>query len=572
MPRTRHALASLGAVVALAACSSALVPTPPPRTAPTPPPARPAGPPPAPNPNDPNRIPLQGQAPIATLGVHRIVPAPVSVTADSGAPFTVTRATTIVVPAANADAERVGHMLAALLRPSTGFPITVSAAGGAVPNGSVVLRLDGAADLGAEGYTVQVAADSVRLTASNPAGLFYAVQTLRQLLPAAVESELSGNFRPAAWSVPAGRITDRPRFAWRGAMLDVARHFFTVDEVKQLVDILALYKLNTLHLHLTDDQGWRIQIRRRPRLTQVGGSSEVGGGPGGFYTQADYADIVRYAQDRFVTVVPEIDMPAHIHSAIVAYPELGCGRQIPDTSLNAPIQGLYVGTRVGFSALCYDKKSTYDFVDDVVRELAAMTPGPFLHLGGDEVAVLNHAQYAYFVERVQEIVRRHGKRMVGWDEIGQAKLLPGTIAQMWRMDTTMAAVKQGAKLVMSPAANAYLDMKYTPATETGLRWAAFVELRNAYDWDPVTRFPHVTESDVLGVEGPLWSETVMNITAAEYLIMPRLPALAEVAWTPQSSRDWESFRQRIAGHATRWRYLGINFFPSPQVPWEPSVP
>jgi hexosaminidase len=355
-------------------------------------------------------------------------------------------------------------------------------------------------------------------------------------------------------------------------MLDVARHFFTVDEVKQLVDVMALYKLNMLHLHLTDDQGWRIQIRRWPKLTTVGGLTEVGGGPGGYYTQADYADIVRYARDRFITVVPEIDMPAHIHSALVAYPELDCGRPIPDTSRNAPTQGHYVGTRVGFSALCYDKKITYKFVDDVVRELAAMTPGPFIHLGGDEVAVLNHAQYAYFVERAQEIVARHGKRMLGWDEIGQARLRPGTIAQMWRPDTSMNALKQGAKLVMSPATNAYLDMKYTPATELGLRWAAFLDLRSAYDWDPVTRFPHVTEGDVLGVEGPLWTETVPNITAAEYLIMPRLPALAEVAWTPQASRNWESFRTRIAAHASRWRLLGINFYPSPQVPWEPLVP
>jgi hexosaminidase len=396
--------------------------------------------------------------------------------------------------------------------------------------------------------------------------LFHAVQTLRQLLPAAIESDQ--NMRATgAWSLPPGRIVDRPRFAWRGGMLDVARHFFTVDEVKQYVDLLALYKFNTMHLHLSDDQGWRIQINSWPKLTTVGGATEVGGGPGGFYTKADYAEIVRYARDRFITVVPEIDMPAHTHAATASYPELGCGRPMPDPPLNAATPTLYTGTAVGFSALCHDKAVTFRFVDDVVRELAAMTPGPYIHLGGDEVEVLTPQQYAAFVERVQGIVARHGKTMVGWDEIGRAKLRPGTIAQMWRADTSVAAVRQGARVIMSPATKAYMDMKYTPATEIGLDWAALIELQTAYDWDPVTHFNGVTERDVLGVEAPLWSETVVNITAAEYLLMPRLPAIAEVGWTANAGKDWESFRRRIAAHAPRWRFLGINYYPSPQVAW-----
>jgi hexosaminidase len=522
---------------------------------------------------DPSTVPLQTQPPLTTLGAHHVVPAPVSVAPGRGAPFALTATTEVVVPVASdapgREAARVGDLVATLLRPATGFRIPVAATDGVAPHGAVALRLGGPASLGAEGYELTVTADSVRLTAAAPAGLFHAAQTLRQLFPAGIEAEQSPIPAASAWTVPPGRIVDRPRFAYRGAMLDVARHFFTVDEVQQYIDLLALYKLNTLHLHLTDDQGWRIQIDAWPHLTSVGGRTEVAGRSGGFYTKADYAEIVRYATERFITVVPEVDMPAHTQAAIAAYPELGCGRPAPDSSLNAPLPGLYTGIHVGFSALCHDKETTYRFVEDVVRELAAMTPGPYLHLGGDEVEVLSHEQYAQFIERVQDVVARHGKTMIGWDEIGRARLRPGTVAQLWRSDTAMAAARQGAKLVMSPATKVYLDMKYTPATELGHRWAAFIDLRTAYDWDPVTHFPGVSERDVLGVEAPLWTETVKNITAAQYLVLPRIPAVAEVAWSPASARDWGSFRTRIAAHAPRWRLLGLNFYPSSQVSWQP---
>ena len=515
----------------------------------------------------PTSAPLQTPPPLATLDRHRVVPVPASVVAGRGASFALGPTTAIVVPAGDSATARVGEMLGTLLRPATGFPLRVAAAGAAASPGSIALRLGGPATLGDEGYELSISADSVRLVAARPAGLFRGVQTLRQLLPAGIEAEQSTMAAATAWTVPPGRITDRPRFAWRGGMLDVARHFFTVDEVRQYIDLLALYKLNVLHLHLSDDQGWRIQIDSWPRLTAVGGASEVGGGPGGYYTKADYAAIVRYAADRFITVVPEIDMPSHTHAAIASYPELGCSRPMPDTMFTSPVPGLYTGIRVGWSALCHDREVTYKFVDDVVREIAAMTPGPYFHVGGDEVEALSHPQYAQFIERVQTIVARHGKTMVGWDEIGRARLQPGTIAQLWRADTVMAAARQGAKLVMSPATKAYVDMKYTPATEIGLRWAAFIPLRTAYDWDPVTHFAGVSESNVVGVEAPLWTETVQNITAAQSLLLPRLPAIAEVGWTAAAGKSWESFRTRIAAHAPRWRFLGVNFDPSPQVAW-----
>jgi hexosaminidase len=489
------------------------------------------------------------------VATPRVVPAPASLLRGADETFALSASTSLVVDAGNADVSRIADMLGLVLRPSTGFPIPVSPGPGVA--GGIALRLASErAQLGAEGYELVVTRDSVRVVAATPAGLFHGTQTLRQLLPPAVESQygLTGT-----WEIPAVTILDQPRFAWRGAMLDVARHFLTVREVKQFIDVLALYKLNVLHLHLSDDQGWRIEIKSRPELARVGGGMQVGGGPGGFYTQDDYAEIVRYAQERYVTIVPEIDMPAHINAALVSHPELSCGTRPPVS---------YIGTEVGFSALCPEKEESYALVDDVIREIAALSPGPYFHVGGDEVHSLTRERYVTFVDRVQDIVGRHGKQMVGWEEITRAHLRPTTLVQDWATDSVAAgALRYGAKLLLSPSKRTYFDMKYTETTELGLHWAAFIEVRDAYDWDPATFIQGVSERDIVGVEAPLWSETLRNITAVEYLAMPRLPALAEVGWTPQASRNWENFRERLAAHAPRWNYLGVNFYRSPQIPW-----
>lgn len=486
----------------------------------------------------------------------RVVPEPVSLTAANGAEFVISDSTSIVLDAGNADLSRIGEQLAALLRPSTGFAIPISSGGGSI-RGAIALRLSADTALGAEGYQLSVSRDSVRITAHAPAGLFYGVQTLRQLLPPQVESHMA--LGQMAWMAPAVTITDRPRYAWRGAMLDVARHFFTVREVKQYVDLLALYKLNVLHLHLSDDQGWRIEIKSRPKLASLGSVTQVGGGPGGYYTQDEYAEIVRYAQERYITTVPEIDMPGHTNAALIGYPELSCSKRPP-----AP----YTGTDVGWSTFCANKEETYALVEDVVREIAALTPGRYFHMGGDENPILTKEEYAKFVERTQEIVGRHGKQMVGWEEIAHARLRPTTLAQAWATDSVAAAALQyGAKVILSPGSRTYLDMKYDENTELGLKWAGLIEVRHAYDWDPATYMKGVTESGIVGVEAPIWSETVRNITAVQYLAIPRLPALAEVAWTPQSSRNWDSFKQRVAAHAPRWNILGVNYYRSPQIPW-----
>ncbi|HEX2158434.1 MAG TPA: beta-N-acetylhexosaminidase, partial [Actinomycetes bacterium] len=374
----------------------------------------------------------------ATLDQHGIVPVPVSVEAASGTWFTLGEAARIRT--SPGEAARVGEDLAAHLRPATGYRLPVTPGGERARAGDISLELAAGDQLGDEGYELEVTEEAATVRANRPTGLFWGAQTLRQLLPAAIEAP---QVQPGPWRIPGGRILDHPRFPWRGAALDVARHFFGVEEVKRYVDLLALYKLNVLHLHLTDDQGWRIAIDRWPKLATVGGRSQVGGGAGGFYTKAEFAEIVRYATDRYVTVVPEIDVPGHTNAALASYGELNC-----DGRPTKP----YTGTDVGFSSLCVDKPVTYEFLDEVFEELAPMTPGPYLHIGGDEVQTLSEGQYGRFIERVQQIVHGHGKQVIGWQEVTTARLLPDTVAQYWNTlappDAVQEAARRGTKLVL----------------------------------------------------------------------------------------------------------------------------
>ena len=366
--------------------------------------------------------------------------------------------------------------------------------------------------------------------------------------------------QPRPVTLPWIHIHDRPRYPWRGAMLDVARHFFSVEDVKHEIDLLALLKMNRLHLHLADDQGWRIEIEKWPALTTIGGATEVGGGAGGFYTRAQYADLVDYAAQRFVTIVPEIDMPGHINAAMASYPELNC-----DNVAKAP----YTKTGTGVSALCVDKEVTYQFLDDVISEIAALTPGPYFHIGGDEVRTLSPDQYRTFVERIQALVAAHGKTMIGWDEVAATSLLPTSIVQHWRPTAARQELARAPHLIFSPGDHAYLDMKYEAGTALGLTWAGLIPVRTAYDWDPAALVPEATPAAVLGLEAPLWSETVTTVRDIEFLTMPRLAAIAELAWAPAAGHDWDRFRLRLGAQAPRWTAIGLNFYRAPDIPWLP---
>jgi hexosaminidase len=460
------------------------------------------------------------------------------------------------VDAGNDELRTIGEYLAAQLRPATGFALKVLTTGPDPAIGNIFLTLSTDSTLGKEGYELTVGPDSVKLAGFQPAGLFRGIQTLRQLLPPAIESQTA---QPDPWTIPAVTIRDYPRFAWRGAMLDVARHFFSVQDVKRFIDLLTYYKMNRLHLHLTDDQGWRIEIKSWPLLAEVGGSTEVGGGQGGYYTQADYAEIVEYAAARYIVTVPEIDMPGHTNAAGAAYPELSCAEKTPE---------LYTGTDVGFSLLCTRNENTYRFVDDVIGELAALTPSPYIHIGGDEALTISEADYQAFIARAQEIVSKHGKQVVGWEEIAQAELLPTSIAQHWASDHVMSAVQQGAKVILSPASKAYMDMKYEASTLLGQDWAGYTSVQDAYVWDPASYLEGITETDVLGIEAPLWTETIETTDDIEFMAFPRLPGYAEIGWSPTTGRDWSEYRLRLAEHGPRLAAMHVDFFHAPEIPWK----
>ncbi|MET7764953.1 beta-N-acetylhexosaminidase [Streptomyces sp. NPDC005393] len=498
----------------------------------------------------------------APTPLDRVVPAPASVR-PGGGPYVIGPDTRIRVSGSvgsSRAARQVGDYLAGVLRPSTGYRLPVTARrGGDGIRLRLAPRAPGVRKLGAEGYRLEVNHRAITISARASAGLFHGVQTLRQLLPASIERTTR---QPGPWRVSGGTITDEPRYAWRGAMLDVSRHFFTVDQIKRYVDQLALYKINKLHLHLSDDQGWRIAIDSWPRLATYGGSTQVGGGPGGFYTKADYREIVRYAASRELTVVPEIDMPGHTNAALASYAELNC---------DGIARPLYTGTDVGFSSLCVPQQVTYDFVDDVIRELAALTPGRYLHIGGDEAHSTSHADYVAFMDRVQPIVAKYGKTAVGWHQLTGAHPAKGAIAQYWGLDGSEKqvadAAKAGTRLILSPANRAYLDMKYDANTPLGLDWAGYVEAKQSYDWDPGAYIKDAPASSVLGVEAPLWSETISTSAHIEYLAFPRLPGIAELGWSPRATHDWDTYKVRLAAQGPRWDALGITYYRSPQVPW-----
>ncbi len=502
-----------------------------------------------------------------------IIPQPLKVEAREGS-FVLNAQSSI---SASKELISVAEHLRNQLRPATGFALPVVARSRA---GGISLVLEkGLKQLGPEGYRLEVSPSSVKIRAFAPAGAFYGVQSLLQLFP-------SGIFRKApiadvSWEAPCALIEDQPRFAWRGAMLDVARHFMPKEFVLKFLDLLALQKMNTFHWHLTEDQGWRIEIKKYPKLTQVGAwrkddmltynpPTYTGKPHGGFYTQDDVREIVAYAKARFITVVPEIEMPGHAQAAIAAYPELG--------NVAEPLE---VGIKYGVMENVFNvEDSTISFLQDVLSEVIELFPGPFIHIGGDEcpkvqwknspkaqakmkaLGLKNEEELqSWFIGQMDKFLDKKGKRLIGWSEILEGGLADGAALMVWLGDEgAMHAVSSGHDVVMAQTSHTYFDYYQTRETKSEPHAiGGYVPLNKAYSYEPI--LPAMTAEQakhVMGVQFQLWTEYMRDGKHVEYMAFPRGAALAEVAWSAKERRDYADFSKRLAPHIERLRTLDVN--------------
>ncbi|WP_432221036.1 glycoside hydrolase family 20 protein [Flavobacterium sp. TMP13] len=437
-----------------------------------------------------------------------------------------------------------------------------------------------------EAYTLVVTSDKVLITAKGNAGFLYGIETLRQLLPASIES--AKRISSGEWVIPNVTITDQPRYKYRGLMLDVARHFFKMDYLKKTVDRLAMLKMNVLHLHLVDDQGWRIEIKKYPKLTEVGGwrvdqedkhwdgrytpTADEKGTYGGFYTQEELKELVAYATTKNVEIIPEIEMPAHVSSAIAAYPELSCF----GTPIGVPSGGVWPITDI----YCAGKENTFEFLEDVLTEVMAIFPSKYIHVGGDEATKTNwekcpHCKkrmqseglksvdqlQSYFIKRMEVFINSKGKRLIGWDEILEGGIAPEATVMSWRgVAGGVEAAKQGHDVIMTPGSHCYFDHYQGPQNEEPLAWGGYTPLSMVYTFDPtVDTMTPAEAKHVLGGQANVWSEQIKTEAHSEYMIFPRLAALSETLWSPKESRNWENFSNRIVTLFSRFDYMGINY-------------
>lgn len=424
-------------------------------------------------------------------------------------------------------------------------------------NWKIVKDIDLKDRLGEEGYMLNIGEQGITLKGATDAGLFYGIQTLRQFFPPAVEQSNLKNVKVRLRYVS---IEDKPKYSWRGTMVDVARSFFDLDYLKRHVDRMALYKMNRLHLHLTDDQGWRIEILSKPKLTEVASKGSVEGGRSGYLTQEEYKELQDYALERNIIVVPEIDMPGHIYSALLAYPELNCSENANINPKKALPPELFTGHDVGWSRFCLENPETYDFVSEVVGELASITKGPWIHMGGDEI---EDPLYKEFVVKADSIVHHYNKIPIGWEEVTQTKVSPDFISQEWNGKTE--SVMKDVKVIESICSNFYLDHGNTEKQKNTATWCTNgITVEDVYSFSSSN--PHV-----IGVEAPVWTEQVHSDEEMDDRFWPRTAAVAEVGWTPTAKRKISEFKERLALQGSRLSELGIHYFRSPEVKWESSL-
>ena len=497
--------------------------------------------------------------PTTDLSSENLIPRPLKIVATNSA-FGLDRNTIIYTSQNSIGFPEVGEFLSEKIKWQTDLDLPVNLTTSPSTQRIIYINQSDSTTISSkEGYDLYITQDSIILNAKTAEGAFRGIQTIRQIIPETSNDTLSEN---KMWLIPTGKITDNPNFEYRGAMLDVARHFFSVEDVKKYIDILAYYKINTLHLHLADDQGWRIEIKSWPKLTEIGGSSEVGGGPGGFYTQEEYKDIVAYAAKHFITIVPEVDMPGHTNAASVSYPILNGNGKTPK---------IYTGTEVGFSTFDTHKDTVYAFIDDVVREISAITPGPYFHAGGDESHVTKKKDFIHFFSKVDKIVKKYGKKMIGWDEIVHADIDTSAIAQFWaNEENAKLAVEKGLKIILSPGKKAYLDMQYDTLSKHGLHWAGYIPVDTGYVWTPERYVQGINKENILGVEAPLWSETVSNMDEVEYLAFPRMIGYSELSWSTEENRNWENYKVRLGNQAPYLDKMNVKYYPSELIEWKKS--
>jgi hexosaminidase len=484
-------------------------------------------------------------------------------------------------------ARAVAQYLADFLEPATGYHLAVKPSSSLVPAHGICLNLDVAqANENTEAYRLEVTPKAVRLSAGHAPGLFYGVQTLRQLLPPEIESPQK--VKRGSWPLPCVTIQDAPRYAWRGMMLDVSRHVFPKAFIKEFIDLLAMHKLNTFHWHLVDDQGWRIEIKKYPKLTEIGAwrvdrehlhwnardaqKPDEKPSYGGFYTQDDIREIVAYARSRLITIVPEIEMPAHVTAALAAYPELSC----TGGPFTVPPGGLWPITDI----YCAGNDRVFSFLEDVLTEVMDLFPDTYIHVGGDEATKTEwekcpkcqariqseglkdeHELQSYFIKRIEQFLSAHQRRLIGWDEILEGGLAPDATVMSWRgMQGGIQAAQQGHEVVMSPTSYCYFDYYQGPPELEPLAIGNFLPLQTVYAFDPTPpELAGAAARHILGGQANLWTEYVPTPKHVQYMTAPRIAALSEALWSPPEKRAWPDFTRRLTRQLERYQQADINY-------------
>ncbi len=522
-----------------------------------------------------------------------LVPKPLSLKTEQGTPFLLGPETRI--SCGNSELAPAAELLALSLRPATGLPLALASSASAAP-GNIHLQLGEVPESnGREAYQLISRKEGIVLTGRSLAGLINGAQTLRQLLAPEIYQNSKRN--SAAWQVPAVTITDEPSYPWRGMMLDVSRYFFTKEYVLRYLDMMAMHKMNVLHWHLIDDCGWRIEIKKYPKLTEIGAWRGQGANRrGGFYTQDDIREIVAYAKARNIEVIPEIEIPAHTLSALVAYPELGClEKQFEVPTAHSISPEIY----------CVGKETTWVFLEDVMNEVCALFPAKFVHIGGDEARYdrwngCEHCQkrmkserlksakelQGWATTRIEKLLEKHGKSIIGWDEILDCGVSNKAGIMTWhKASTAVDGAKRGNPVVMSLTGHAYFDVAESklPGEPPTAGWIPPISLEKAYRWEPTPKgLDAKAAKNILGANGCIWSDQFLHSAAVladkpgqgttasegyiDYLSLPRMAALAEVTWTPQAARDYQDFSQRMKVHYLRYQHAGYKFrMPTPSV-------